>query len=253
MPKFNLEQLYQNLGQWDHETKDELWKQWLWGCDCNARPLESCCDMNEMHVVGVLICLAESKHPVKEYNLPISVDSMSGPCIIHLYPDTNVCALSLRETLDQIECLQLNWGPTLAESGYCHSSNTLRALMARLGEIIGYAYPIQDGKGIVLDDPQHVTPLPSSPFGIISRKSSRQVLCILLALFRSHHIISNAEEIVDVSEKAEKEVIQTLRQHHLEASQDDFALIQQMVFLAPGQRLAYRTLFTGLYNSVSQV
>lgn len=49
------------------------------------------------------------------------------------------------------------------------------------------------------------------------------------------------------------EVEKALRQHHIESSMDCFNEFQQMVYLAPGQRLAYRTLFSGLYNDVSQV
>ena len=39
----------------------------------------------------------------------------------------------------------------------------------------------------------------------------------------------------------------------IESSDDFFALLQQMVYLAPGMRLVYRMDFAGMYNDVSQV
>jgi hypothetical protein len=44
-----------------------------------------------------------------------------------------------------------------------------------------------------------------------------------------------------------------LKQHHIEASLDFFNVLQQMVSLAPGLRLVYRTNFAGMYNDISQV
>jgi hypothetical protein len=136
----------------------------------------------------------------------------------------------------------------------------------------------------VLDDPQHATPLPpnmlmpmaermeeeeetdttssssssssgssATRFGLLSRKSLRQAICVLLALLRVHHVVSCAVEAPPASQMEEREVEFALRQHHIEASMDTFNDLQQMVYLAPGQRLAYRTAFCGMYNHVSQV
>lgn len=44
-----------------------------------------------------------------------------------------------------------------------------------------------------------------------------------------------------------------LKQHHVEASLDFYNVLQQMVTLAPGLRLVYRTNFAGMYNDISQV
>lgn len=106
----------------------------------------------------------------------------------------------------------------------------------------------------MLDDPQHCTPLPGGEgLGVISRKSLRQTICVLLSLLRVHHIVSTAVPVPPSTDAEVLEVERALRQHHIEASMDCFTQLQQMVYLAPGQRLAYRTLFSGMYNDVSQV
>jgi hypothetical protein len=138
-----MEKIYDKLREWNEETRLELWKQWLWSCDGNAPPLERCCDMNEMQIYGILACLGEHAQPPPSYDEQICAESVGGPAIIHLHPDTPVNLFSLRELLDQLECFQLNWGPILAECGYDVAFSMLRALMARLGEIAHNAYPLE--------------------------------------------------------------------------------------------------------------
>jgi hypothetical protein len=376
-----MEALYTQLPAWDEATRTALWERWLWESDCTAPPLERCFDMNEMHMLGVLVCVGEWHHPVPLYARGecIAPETTGGGDasigVIHLHPHIPVALLSVRETMDQIECLQLHWGPVLSECGHVTALQLLRALMARLGELASHAYPLElDGvvvvvaaaaeaeaaaaaaaaaadnnnrggkkrrtaptpeKKKVLDDPQHATPLPigltaaarvgartmrrrarmmkkrartmrrathrmmmpageavvvveaeeeeeeeeddhddeddtthddsSSSgeeddndndvgrLGLLSRKSLRQSICVLLALLRVQRIVSRAVEAPPASAAEEHEVVCALRQHHIEASMDLFNDLQQMVHLAPGQRLAYRTAFHGMYNHVSQV
>ena len=264
-----MEALYSRLadgGALPHEEATALWKRWLWGCDPNAVPMERCFDLNEMHALGLLVCLQERAVPVPEYTQPIGPE---GPLpILYLHPTQPVSSLSLRETLDQLECLQLHWGPVLAECGHSEALGMVRALMARLGELAQNAYPFtrqeeegedeqeQRREAVILDDPQHITPLPATmdtvrPLAVLSHKSLRQAICVLFALLRVHHIVSQATELGPGG--GERAVVVALRTHHIEASQDLFDTLQQMVHLAPGQRLAYRTQFSGMYNSVSQV
>jgi len=201
---------------------------------------------------------------VPEYTQPIGPE---GPLpILYLHPTQPVSSLSLRETLDQLECMQLHWGPVLAECGHSEALAMVRALMARLGELAQNAYPLTRQEmeehdellpAVVLDDPQHITPLPATmdtvlPLAVMSHKSLRQAVCVLFALLRVHHIVSSSIGI-ESGGGGERAVVVALRTHHIEASQDFFDTLQQMVHLAPGQRLAYRTQFSGMYNSVSQV
>lgn len=245
-----MQSLYERLERWDIETKKNLWKEWFWGSDCNVPPLEQCCDMNKTHVLGILCALGESVDPVAEYGQNM-VQLLPNIPSLHLNQFKPVCEWSLRELLDQLECMQLNWGQVLSGCSLQTSFNILRACMARLGHIAHHAYPLTS---LILNDPQYITTLsPENNLCVISRKTLRQTICIFLALFRVHDIVVRAIEVPKISEEELKGVVGCLKQHHMEASMDLFNLLQQMVHLAPGMRLVYRTNFAGMYNDVSQV
>ena len=246
-----MEQIYNRIGRWDAETRNALWRRWLWECDCNALPIEQCYDMNEMHALGVLACLGEHAQPVGLYAHPLNAETVGGPAVVHLHPTMAVALLSLRETIDQIECLQLHWGPAIGDWGAQQARVVLRALMARIGEIAHHAYPI--GLEEILDDPQHTTPIEGSSLGVVSRKSLRQAICVFFALLRVCAIVERAEPVPASTPDELAAVLGALRQHHIESASDRFNELQQVMYLAPGQRLAYRTLFAGMYNDVSQV
>ena len=202
-----MEALYASLGHWSPNTLEGLWQKWLWECDCNAPPLEQCCDMNKMHVLGLLCCLGESIAPVAMAQKCINWEIIPDLPVVHLHPSIPISSFSLRELFDQLECLQLHWGPILSlyfqsqqkrsqpNADGCSTTTTttttattapteqlendsdedvdedgsssmpaspleiIKALMARLGVIAHHAYPTD---GVVLDDPQHTTPLPIS-------------------------------------------------------------------------------------------
>ena len=241
-PESSTEALYARLGEWDDATRDALWHRWLWGTDCTARPTERCYDMNEMHVLGILCCLGESVRAQAEL-----------PCCerLVLVPGKPAATLTLRETLDQLESYQLSWGPALDALGHLGALAVLRALMARLGELMHHAYPMAEPDP--LDDPQHVTPLPGDEgLGVVARKSMRQAVCVLFALLRVQWIAAHALPVV-MNAAEVRAVVDALHVHHIEASLDSFNDLQQMMHLAPGMRLVYRTNFAGMYNHVSQV
>jgi hypothetical protein len=139
------------------------------------------------------------------------------------------------------------------------------ALMARLGQLSQHAF---SGDSI-LDDPQHCTQIQHTQHThqtqqnqhthqtqqllIISRKSLRQAVCTLFSMLRVLQILARSEPVQDPTEAELQDVIGSMRQHHVEAAGDLFSEMQQMVYLAPGMRLVYRTNFAGMYNHVSQV
>ena len=128
----------------------------------------------------------------------------------------------------------------------------LLVLMARLGHIAHHAYSESEG---ILDDPQHCTPLPNSEqkLSVVSRKSLRKAICVIFSLMRVCKILEKSEQVPEPTSEEVSIIINALKQHHLEASGDLFTDLQQMVHLAPGMRLVYRTNFAGMYNHVSQV
>jgi len=265
--------------------------------------------MNRMHVIGIMCALRESVAPVPQYQ-NLVMDIIPHLHIAHLYPKP-ICEFSLRELLDQLECLQLNWGQVLVEHDQNNNDNNnndnndndnndndndnnnnndnnndkdsdgggggalelIKACMARLGHIAHHAYPTD---GPVLDDPQHTSVLPDTEImaaatttnnnnnennnnttivslSIISRKALRQAICTCFSLLRVQCIVSKAVEIPHMPDIEIKRVNCAMKGHHVESSMDLFNLLQQMVYLAPGMRLVYRTNFAGMYNDVSQV
>jgi hypothetical protein len=286
--------LYDSIATWNEETKKQVWEKWIWGSDCNSKPLEQCWDMNEMHIYGIMCIIKESIEPCLEYRLSLidivnEDDKNEFLNVIHIQDKKKICEFSLRELFDQIECLQLNWGKVISVLQQNTVFNLLRALMARLGEVAQNAYEFE---GEVMDDPQHVTMLPKqyshtsvrsnnhekidknialnekngsvgneidTPiFGVISRKALRQSTCVLMILFRIHFIVFNSQ-IIELEEDDEdvkrikNMILNSMKSHHIESSIDFFNNFQQMVYLAPGMRLVYRTNYAGMYNDVSQV
>lgn len=267
----STEKLYNTIDQWDEQTYHRVWERWLWGTNGNALPLEQCWDMNEMHVFGIMCCIRESvvlssNAVTYTTNEILPLEEYPELNIIHLHSDKAIQDYSLREMLDQLECLQLNWGKiigSLLDNDQIElASHLLKACMSKLGSISRFAFQIE---GHVLDDPQHITPLPDiqvaqqqqqlteTSYGVISRKCLRQSICIFFSLWRVVFIVEKTKFIADEPLDQIERVIKALKTHHIESSIDFFNVFQQMVYLAPGMRLVYRTNFAGMYNDVSQV
>lgn len=274
MNTLNTEVLYESVGIWEKNVRELIWDQWLWKFDCNALPIEQCWDMNQMHIYGVLIAIDESLQPDKQsFSIPELLPKCKYPELscIYLHGNKKINDFSLRELLDQIECLQLNCGKIIGnlmdEDDVDCIYVLLKQCLKRMGTIAHHAY---QNEGNVLDDVQYVNPLPKNmtmvlvkkqninltqniEYGIISRKSLRQGICIFYALFRVYFIISKSTFVDKQDEQHIQRVLLALKQHHIESSIDFYNVFQQMVYLAPGMRLVYRTNFAGMYNDVSQV
>jgi hypothetical protein len=251
-----MEPLYCRVHDWTPAECAQVWQKWVWRTDCNALPTDDCCDMNQMHGWGILCCIRESACPVPAYEQSVVEIAPDLP-VLHLQSEKPVCEFSLRELMDQIECMQLNWGKIVGLTDD-HGDALLRAVMARVGFITNHAFethrPEEGYEGLVLDDPQHTTSLPGQTMAIIARKSLRQIVCVLVAMARVQSIAQQAVLTPSYSsEHIRTHVVQALKQHHIEASMDFFNGLQQMMHLAPGMRLVYRTNFAGMYNDVSQV
>jgi len=263
------EKLYDNIGNWDEETHGKVWNKWLWGTDCNAQPIEQCWDMNEMHIYGILCCLEESENPssdICQYSLVAILNESQYPelTILHLHGNKKLADFTLRELIDQIECLQLNWGKFIGSLLDNRQLDVafllLKGIASHIGNIAHHAF---SSDGDMLDDPQYMSMLPKLhhheigefevTYAIISRKALRQAISILHILFRILYIIQKTEFTLPVESSFLKKIVNSLKQHHIESSMDFFNVFQQMVYLAPAMRLVYRTNFAGMYNDVSQV
>ena len=87
----------------------------------------------------------------------------------------------------------------------------------------------------------------------MGRKFIRRMCCIFLMIFRTLEITTSAVVVPVASDSQVGIMRAAFREHHIECSNDFFAVLQQMVYLAPAMRLVYRMDFNGMYNDVSQV
>ena len=155
----------------------ELWHEWLWGTDCIAPVEEACGDMNQMHMLGLLLSFFEALDDTPQMTISGLLPSVP---LVHLYRKP-VAAYTLRELTTQVECLQLSWGCVLSHSELPNVNRALKGLMGRLGSIAQHAFSESDS---VLDDQQYITTIPDEHF-IVTRKYLRQMICVFFILFRS--------------------------------------------------------------------
>ena len=105
---------------------------------------------------------------------------------------------------------------------------------------------------------------------ILTCKTIRTMLNVFLVLFRAIEIAMNAVPLpvtaednshllsahgagTSVPARFVERVANMIKIYHVEASLDQFNVMQQLFFLAPGQRLVYRHNFAGMFNDISQV
>ena len=164
----------------DASAHQELWQRWLWGTDCNMEIEEELGDMNTAHLECLLLCVLESVNASPSIRVK---EKLPRSPLVHLF-DKPVAEYTLREVVDQMECLQLSWGEVVSNADVQDLESVLRALMARIGVIAHHAYAQTSP---ILDDPQYMTPLPvgdGTQMNIMSRKCIRQLCCMFFALFR---------------------------------------------------------------------
>lgn len=122
----------------------------------------------------------------------------------------------------------------------------LDTLFGRFGTLAQQTIPCENL------EQEFVAPLPGDgSIGVICRRTLRSTVCLFLALYRTLHIIVKAEVLPSLP--STEALSRAFRIQHMEASSDDWTDLQQMICLAPGMRLVYRTQFAGMYNNVSQV
>jgi hypothetical protein len=77
---------------------EKLWNAWLWKNDCNAAIEESYGDMNQMHIMGILVALLESM--VSDDNVFLHNVVPNIP-LVHLHKK-KISQYSLRELTTQV-------------------------------------------------------------------------------------------------------------------------------------------------------
>ena len=65
-------------------------------------------------------------------------------------------------------------------------------------------------------------------------------------------MVTRTQVAPEMPNESRRRIQGMLKQHHVESSMDFFNELQQIITLAPGMRLVYRTNFAGMYNDISQ-
>lgn len=232
----------------DPDQKQKLRQTWLWGVDCNALGIEACGGMSLSQTLGLLYTCTLEPSP------QTVTDLLPNMPLLHLHVGP-MQGLSPRELMEQLQCLQLAWTQVLSHTDHSVAQQILDAVASRVGALAQLAF--EEGHASVEDCMEHMVELPTerpqNKFFILSRKTIRYLLSLLLALYRTLHIVSTATACPEITEERRCALVQALKQHHLEASVDFWSVLQQMIQVAPGMRLSYRTEFAGMYNDISQV
>jgi hypothetical protein len=188
------------------ESLEEVRREWLWGTDCVAVGTEACGDMSQMHGAGLLLACLLALQPRPSQTMAQWLPQLP---LLHLSAG-QLAALSLRELLDQLQCLQLHWGQVLGHSAFESTHSMLDALLARFGDLAQQTIPCSEA------EQEFVAPLPGDgTVGVMARRTLRSTICLFLALYRTLHIVQAAEVLPSVT----TDLGQAFRIQHVESSQ----------------------------------
>lgn len=287
-----LNETIESGGSLSHRDHQQVWHDYLWASQPDATLLEECGGMNALHLRGLLLArglafAADRSKTTGTHSMPAETDITAmdeddsrasvGPSIVDLLPecddvhvyDSAVESYTARELRDVVEGCQLNMGTVLSRHDPTECRNALLHLFTRFGVLANGAFA-----GEVMDDLSNVTHIPTEDpketLFIFTCKALRTFLNIFVILFRVIEIHARAQEIavcdIDngvavmqgsdlnvVGRKYVSAVQEMLKPYHIESSLDEYNVMQQLYFLAPGQRLAYRHNFSGMFHDVSQV
>lgn len=213
----------------DGTLPSALSAEWIWGSD-PAEPLNQQTLLNKSHLLGLLVCrhraLAESSFDISD----VPIDLQIARC-----PPQDMNLRQLRDTLDNI-CVQVPKLPKVSVVvGF------VDACFARFGKLLWEAH-----SGEVLNDPVCVEDAEAGLLRV-NRPCIRRTLNCFLLLFRRLHMAAVATSIPTVHHNG------GIHKHHMEASNDEFDLLNMRWCLPVGAVINYRNDFSGFYNHISQV
>eukprot|EP00961_Rhodomonas_salina_P041788 561911-Rhodomonas_salina.4 len=268
-----LSDLNEKVERGENMTTNEMkqvWHDFLWASDPDAVLMEECGGLNAMHMRGLLLARAmglEEMQATKEDDFAI-LDLVPETDDVHVH-DKPVNTLSAHELRDSIEAFQLHMGRLLEKDGFAVCEVALFRLFVRFGMLASGAYDES-----VMDDHAYMTRIPcdvaDGVLYIYTCKALRTLINVFLVLFRAVEIVKKSRfldvvqedvgldimkgRITDkVSERHVKAVADMIKSFHVEATLDEFNILQQMFYLKPAQRLVYRHNFSGMFNDISQV
>lgn len=265
----------------------DFWNDWLWKVPCSEDILHELGGFNHSNVLGMLLAkFMYCDFDFKEKVINTVDDRMIAywdSDIVTIY-DKPIHQMTVRQFRDTVENLQMQWkkfvntGDVSNKEYYSGLSRLLDRMMIHFGFLLSYAFSVD-----VMDDISSVTQIPRRKgardkcnFFVLTCKCIRTFCNTFLVLYRTCKIRQDVitvgtfpQQVLDERRRngwvskgneryfvAQEELLlikDLIKPYHIESSLDDFGTIQQIMFLAPAQRLIYRHNFSGMYNDISQV
>ncbi len=210
------------------DPPQEIWNEWLWGCDL-AEPVTVDCMLNKSHLLGLLIARFRALREPHLMDVCIALPHM-------VHQGSRVALLTPRQIKDAIEDLQLHWGVYVEGVDLDELSELVDACLARFGYFLLYPARYED---VGMRDAKEP--------GRMSVLCARRLISILCVLYRHLDLL---HRWIDPPEGAIE--MESIQEFHVQSSADDFYKYIMHSDLPPAALLIYRQDFAGFYHCVSQ-
>ena len=240
----------------------ELLDAWLTECD-RSQPVDEETKYNEMHVVGLGLCVLLHRAPLATYEcfcLTTALGPHASRVVLH---EEALCDMSWIQLSETLTALQLVFKDTIQwdkAQGY-HTLVDYPALMLVLLKRVGFWLARQwrrvEEEVLGGEDPEALQGLVD-----LDKEGWRSVrpACVVQVLDGVHALLSLARllltaQVVSLHTAVKDEVREEVRlyNHHREASIDDFYEMSMVADCMVGSVTQYKHKFQFLFHSISQV
>lgn len=214
---------------------DGLWDEWVWHSDLHER-VSAQYPLARSHLLGLLVLRQRARLQPELMHLRLNE---LFPHIVH--GSVPVSDLSLRQTRDAAEDLQMHWAEYADDE---RLTRALDALSTRFGQIAMRGDP-------KLSDPLSVDPLTNA----LTAPAVRRFTSLFCVLYRHLALSAAAEdEEGEGGEAAAPDPLgNELQAYHVHAGLDDFYRHAMFADIPPAARILYKGDFQGMYHCVTQV
>lgn len=225
----------------DAPLPESAWDEWVWDSDLHER-LTPTMVLHRGHLLGILIARYRARHHPEATHLRLS---QLYPTIVHGH--IRVEDMSLRQLRDTAEDVQMHW-PRYTRN-WDSASQTVDAIMTRLGHLLNLPRSIAARSPLLADDPASLDPEHPGRLSVPALRRFTSLLCIL---YRHLSLASLADDENDDPELAPAPH-PGIENHHVQAGLDDFYAHSMLADLPPAARIIYKQDFQGMYHCVTQV
>jgi hypothetical protein len=211
------------------DPPQEIWAEWLWGCDL-AEPVTVDCMLNKAQLLGLLIARFRALREPHLMDVCIALPHM-------VHQGSRVGLMTPRQVKDVIEDLQLHWGTYVEGVDADELTELVDACMARFGFFLLYPAKYEDLGMRDAKEPERMNVL-----------CARRLISILCVLYRHLDLL---HRWVEPPEGAEGKM-EMIQEFHVQSSTDDYYKHAMHSDLPPAALLIYRQDFAGFYHCVSQ-